>query len=372
MAAISCHMLSYFTHCSSNKSSQEPNKQKLHSVKINGTKHVMAFPCVDNPPAKNVRISIDGQIRQNIPTKKQLVDPYRLGVFVEDGVEYRQTVVVRSHEVGPDKTMTIESILNLLQEYLNAGNSTESCMDVRANEWVWNHLWGEVIETNTWVGASGKNGMRRDWLLRSQATGLVLARATSKWVMMNKHTRRLSKMPDDVRTEISPWFIEKQAMEESTQEIEKMDSKNACYVHSDLKPKRSDLDMNHHVNYVKYVKWMIETLPGEFLENHQLSDIVLEYKRECGSSDMVQSLCQPQQHHKLLKTTTQQCGYIGVDGNSVSSDKLLKGNGRLGSLNQGPFSYTHLLQIKGDPKNGEIVRGKTTWKETIATMPFRP
>lgn len=37
---------------------------------------------------------------------------------------------------------------------------------------------GEVVEIDTWVGASGKNGMRRDWQLRSQATGLVFARAT--------------------------------------------------------------------------------------------------------------------------------------------------------------------------------------------------
>jgi len=37
---------------------------------------------------------------------------------------------------------------------------------------------GEVLEIDTWVGASGKNGMRRDWLIRSQATGQIFARAT--------------------------------------------------------------------------------------------------------------------------------------------------------------------------------------------------
>lgn len=37
---------------------------------------------------------------------------------------------------------------------------------------------GEVLEIDTWVGASGKNGMRRDWLIRSQATGRIFARAT--------------------------------------------------------------------------------------------------------------------------------------------------------------------------------------------------
>lgn len=34
------------------------------------------------------------------------------------------------------------------------------------------------MEIDTWVGASGKNGMRRDWLIRSQANGIVFARAT--------------------------------------------------------------------------------------------------------------------------------------------------------------------------------------------------
>lgn len=113
------------------------------------------------------------------------------------------------------------------------------------------------MEIDTWVGASGKNGMRRDWILRSKATGLVFARATrltsfflvflqdiildivvfgdSTWVMMNQETRRLSKMPDEVRAEISPWFILRQAIEEeSPEKIPKLDS-NAQYVRSNLK-----------------------------------------------------------------------------------------------------------------------------------------
>ena len=36
--------------------------------------------------------------------------------------------------------------------------------------------------------------------------------------MMNQQTRRLSKMPEEVRAEISPWFIEKNAIQEETTE----------------------------------------------------------------------------------------------------------------------------------------------------------
>lgn len=53
--------------------------------------------------------------RQNIPTEKQTVDPFRQALIVEGGVRYQQTLVVRSYEVGPDKTATLETVLNLLQ-----------------------------------------------------------------------------------------------------------------------------------------------------------------------------------------------------------------------------------------------------------------
>lgn len=40
---------------------------------------------------------------------------------------------------------------------------------------------GDVVEMDTWVAGSGKNGMRRDWLVRDYKTGQILARAT-RWV----------------------------------------------------------------------------------------------------------------------------------------------------------------------------------------------
>lgn len=37
---------------------------------------------------------------------------------------------------------------------------------------------GDVVQVDTWVAASGKNGMRRDWLVRDSQTGEILTRAT--------------------------------------------------------------------------------------------------------------------------------------------------------------------------------------------------
>ncbi|KAH7516446.1 hypothetical protein FEM48_Zijuj10G0136000 [Ziziphus jujuba var. spinosa] len=331
--------------CSSNRDNHEQIMQKVNNIKINGTYTrsnartdlvsqnigvASSFTSVASV-AENGHVSSE-QIRQNIPTKKQFADPFRQGIIIEGGVGYRQTVVIRSYEVGADKTATLESILNLLQETaLNhvwmsglLGDGFGATHGMIRNNLIWvvsrmqvqihqYPIWGEVVEIDTWVGASGKNGMRRDWLIRGQATGHIFARGT-------RQTRRLSKMPEEVRAEISPWFIEKQAIKEEVPEkIVKLDDK-AKYMNSNLKPKRSDLDMNHHVNNVKYVKWMLETIPDHILESHQLSGIILEYRRECGSSDTVQSLCQPDEDGILNNGVSQENDISLLNGFSLAKE----------------------------------------------------
>lgn len=128
MASFSCP-LTHSIRCSSGRDNQQDsNKQKLNNIKINGVstfsttkvdklgqtaKVTTTFgppaPIAENGHANNVHV------RQNIPTQKQFADLYRQGLIIERGVGYRQTVVIRSYEVGPDRTATLESILNLLQ-----------------------------------------------------------------------------------------------------------------------------------------------------------------------------------------------------------------------------------------------------------------
>uniref|UniRef100_A0A7N0UE39 Acyl-[acyl-carrier-protein] hydrolase n=1 Tax=Kalanchoe fedtschenkoi TaxID=63787 RepID=A0A7N0UE39_KALFE len=305
-------------------------------------------------------------VRQNIPTEKQLMDQHRQGMMIEGGVAYRQTVVVRSYEVGPDKAATLESILNLLQETsLNhvwmsglLGNGFGATHGMVKHDLIWvvsrmheqveNYpIWGEVMEIDTFVGASGKNGMRRDWMIRSHATGQVLARATSTWVMMDQKTRRLSKMPCEARAEISPWFIEKRAIQEDSEKVAKLGS-SATYAKSNLRPKRCDLDINHHVNNAKYA------IPDHVLEDSQLCSIILEYRKECSSTDVVQSLCEPDDVG-ILEAGTK------LNGSSMGSDVSLLGH-------QDSVRFTHLLQVEGDGKDEEILRGHTTWKKRPPSM----
>lgn len=157
--------------------------------------------------------------------------------------------------------------------------------------------------------------------------------------------------------------------------------------------------MNHHVNNVKYVGWMLEvcitatvkflfrfsrpftklsgfhlqTIASHFLERHQLSSIILEYRRECGSSDIVQSLCEPDDEETILQEGIKCDSHINLLNRFSLASEILEGSELIGSFSRGPLRFTHLLQINGcGSKKEEIVRGRTTWKKKTYSVPFPP
>lgn len=57
----------------------------------------------------------------------------------------------------------------------------------------------------------------------------------SLWVMMNKETRRLAKIPEEVRAEISSYFVDSPpVMDEDGRKFPKLDDKSADYIRSGL------------------------------------------------------------------------------------------------------------------------------------------
>ncbi|XP_057415741.1 palmitoyl-acyl carrier protein thioesterase, chloroplastic-like [Lotus japonicus] len=278
-----------------------------------------------------------------------LVDSFGIGRIVQDGLVFRENFSIRSYEIGADRTASIETVMNHLQETaLNHvktagllgdgfGSTPEMCK--KNLIWVVTRMqvvvdryptWGDVVQVDTWVSGSGKNGMRRDWLLRDCKTGEILTRASSVWVMMNKLTRRLSKIPEEVREEIGSYFVDSAPiLEEDNRKLPKLDDNTADYIRSGLSPRWSDLDVNQHVNNVKYIGWILESAPQAILESHELSSLTLEYRRECGRDSVLQSL-------------------TAVSGADV--DNL---------AHSGQVECKHLLRLE---EGAEIVRGRTEWR----------
>ncbi|KAL2643104.1 hypothetical protein R1flu_010691 [Riccia fluitans] len=304
------------------------------------------------------------------------VDALRQGRLVDSGRVYRQTFVIRSYEIGVDKTASIETLMQQFQETaLNhvwmsglAGDGFGATHGMIRNKLIWvvtrmqvqierYPTWGNVVEIDTWVLASGKNGMRRDWLIRDYKSGQILARATSTWAMMNQKTRRLSKMPDEVRAEISSYFMERSAiLEKNADKVLKLDEDAAEYVRSGLTPRRGDLHMNQHVNNVKYIGWMLESLPASNLDSHELTNMTVEYRRECNKSDVVQSMTSPESPSSSLNFSSPDTQFCHSLGTLALTPEIANSAATVA----GTLQYTHLLRLQVD--GSEIVRGRTVWR----------
>ncbi|XP_024174413.1 palmitoyl-acyl carrier protein thioesterase, chloroplastic [Rosa chinensis] len=283
------------------------------------------------------------------------------GKFVEDRFVYRQTFVIRSYEIGPDKTATMETLMNLLQETaLNhvtgsglAGNGFGATREMSLRKLIWVvtrvHIqverysrWGDVVEIDTWVDAAGKNGMRRDWIIRDYHTQEIISRATSTWVIMNRETRRLSKIPEQVRQEVAPFYLNRAAIATEkidSEKIDKLTDGTAGRIRSGLAPRWSDMDANQHVNNVKYIGWILESVPLKVLKEYDMTSMTLEFRRECRQSNLLES----------LTSTTASLAHEHHCNNSNNN-----------SINRRPdLQYTHLLRMQAD--KAEIVRARTEW-----------
>ncbi|XP_010927699.2 oleoyl-acyl carrier protein thioesterase 1, chloroplastic isoform X2 [Elaeis guineensis] len=296
---------------------------------------------------------------------KGLAERLRLGSLVEDGLSYKESFIVRCYEVGINKTATVETIANLLQEvgcnhaqsvgFSTDGFATTPTMRKLHLIWVTSRMhieiykypaWGDVVEIETWCQGEGKIGTRRDWILKDLASGEVIGRATSKWVMMNQDTRRLQRVSDEVREEYlvfcprTPRLAFPEEDNGSLKKIPKLEDP-AEYSRLGLIPRRADLDMNQHVNNVTYIGWVLESMPQEIIDTHELQTITLDYRRECQHNDMVDSLTSLE----------------------LADDDTTNGSATGKQHEQAHRPFLHFLRLSGTGL--EINRGRTEWRKLV-------
>ncbi|KAM3207263.1 hypothetical protein ACQJBY_062459 [Aegilops geniculata] len=244
-----------------------------------------------------------------------LVDTFGFGRIIQDGLVFRQNFLIRSYEIGADRTASIETLMNHLQE--TALNHVKTA-----------GLLGDGF------GATPEMSKRNLIWVVSKIQLLVEHYPSCVWVMMNKTTRRLSKMPDEVRGEIGPHFNDRSAItEEQGEKLAKprnkvVDPANKQFIRKGLTPKWGDLDVNQHVNNVKYIGWILESAPISILEKHELASMTLDYRKECCRDSVLQS----------LTNVSGEC----VDGSPDSA-----------------IQCDHLLQLES---GADVVKAHTTWR----------
>jgi hypothetical protein len=126
----------------------------------------------------------------------------------------------------------------------------------------------------------------------------------------------------------------------------------------------------------------LQSIPNAIQEGHELETLVLEYRRECGQSEVVQSLASTESSSSSSSSSStawaeaeesnngcavnskeEATAPFCLDGSLSSSDlqEISNSADRIG-----PLQFTHLLRLQVD--GVEIVRGSTLWR--LKKLPF--
>ena len=197
---------------------------------------------------------------------------------------------VRFSEIGEDKRLTLDGILNYFQDSStfhseDVGNGMDVVESLK-RVWVlssWQIVVneypkiGEKIKLGTWPYDFNRFLGGRNFIMYG-ADGRVLAYANSLWTYLNSENGRPARVDDRI---LELYTLEpKYDMEYADRKIalpEEMTAQNAFPVEV------YHLDTNHHVNNGQYVKMAMVYLPKGF----EIGQMRAEYKKSALLGDMI-------------------------------------------------------------------------------------
>ena len=146
----------------------------------------------------------------------------------------------------------------------------------------------KTAKVKTWVVSASKITSRRDFIIYDQ-DGNELVKGTTEWVIIDLISRRLLRIPQFIldghpKTEVQG------ALEQNFVRTPSFDGKepvNTCKIYTRLE----DIDVNNHVNNQHFTSWALQATPKEILDNMQIADILVYFKKEIPLGDILTVNC---------------------------------------------------------------------------------
>lgn len=133
-------------------------------------------------------------------------------------------------------------------------------------------MWNSNIYVKTWCSKVEKIHTFRDFEVYDENNNII-AKASSKWVLFNIKENKIEK---NLEPYIDLYKLEPFSVfddfEQKLKEPESYDFKK------DFSVLRRDIDSNHHVNNVSYLKFAYEVLPEDLVTAFDFNNIEIMYK----------------------------------------------------------------------------------------------
>ncbi len=141
---------------------------------------------------------------------------------------------------------------------------------------------GDSLAVTTWARRFERALALRDFEVHD-GSGARVAAATSRWVVVDLATRRLTRLPELVR---GVAVVDRAAL---TGEPGPLAPVERPELERRFEVRRGDLDVLGHVNNTRYVEWALDAVPDEILEGLHPAGVDVEFRREALPGDVVLS-----------------------------------------------------------------------------------
>ncbi|WP_422358617.1 acyl-[acyl-carrier-protein] thioesterase [Reichenbachiella sp.] len=206
---------------------------------------------------------------------------------MDDSIYYHH-LQVSSKDCTKHKSIKLPNLLDHMQEaaWFNATKLGFSTIDLMENNitWVMNRMRLEItrlpnhkekIKVETWPAGMDKYFTKRDFRVWSEE-GELLVEATSNWLVMDINERKLITIPDYIKE--ANFVVDRNNVHPITDKVKY--STELTERTKDIQVSWFDIDINDHVNNIKYYQWVLDSLGGEYLNSHSLKKIDITFKHE--------------------------------------------------------------------------------------------
>ena len=141
--------------------------------------------------------------------------------------------------------------------------------------------YGQNIKVRTWSRKMEKCSAYRDFKVFDENEN-VLAIATTKWVLLDASTRKIQRIPEEFTAKYQS-EPERNVFGEEIEKLHEIENEEICM---QIKTRRTDIDINNHVNNLNYLDLAYEILPEE-IYNSDLKNVRITYKHQTEPGETV-------------------------------------------------------------------------------------
>jgi len=209
---------------------------------------------------------------------------------------YETTYTIRTFDVDASGFVRPVTLLGFLQEAASEhmtllGGSVRALM-AEGLTWVLSRVHlrieryprrGHEVTVRTWPSLREGRFTCREFELLDRS-GAVVARATTSWAVIDFSTRRPVRFDRDPPYPLIP----RRMIDDDFGSLPVLENSQ---IEERFKVRRSDLDLNRHVNHMIYVGWALDAVPDEVAEHRMPVSLEIGYRAEALAGEEVTVSC---------------------------------------------------------------------------------